>query len=989
MSEAAVVGEVIKSHVGGLEVKGVKIYEDPIVLAKYELLPGYVGEATATRLKDPHHDPMYDKIFLDKWGRRDTGTNRYGETPELVFYRAATLIADGLVANEASLNREETVEYVFHKFAAREIFPNTPFMANGGHSLVATDLEGRIQGTEDPSQYRVLSADLEQERKVREQLFACFVLGIYDSRHSIFTTLGEAADIQASVGGTGFNWSQLRPGLEPIAGTGGVTDGPVSFMGMYSVALGTTINQGGKRDGANMFMLDTNHPDIMRFIYAKREDGEIPAANMSVAIDHDFMKATQENGGGRYYRLRNPHFNPEERPHLPEFYSIDQLRQGLDFAAGNAKAKVSMLLSEDGTEILSPWLHEGMDTSYKVIGKVGEDGSILLDSHKILGHLSYSAWFNGEPGMIFTGTINDVNPVHPKHYKDALLEDRVNTGQIPKIAELVGEGAGLEDAVDFYINEVDSEGKPVNLPVGIGIIRATNPCGEKPLLPREACVLGHLNLETLVVEDLNDPTGYRFDWEKLEENTRLMYEILDNAIDQNQFTNPEIEVTQKSNRKIGLGFMGLANTLMKLELAYNSDEGREFVGKVLDKWEEISEQASHEKAERFGSYPNFQYSQHRNGPAKRNAIVRTLAPTGTTGFVAKTTGGLEPEYALFYIRQTVQGSEIHVRNRILEEKVNKYDVLRTDGERTKFFDFIEDPKEGNGTIQGFEITKAPGETGDEFVARQERLDKLKHIFVTTYDIEPMDHLRMQREVQLRVDDAISKTTNLRSNVPFGDIGEIVREAYSMGLKGLTIYRDGTRRGQPLKVSRDSVDGPQMEGDAQDLYAMLVPLIANRLKEPRPENPDPSGPTKKVETPLGNLFLTFNFETGEWGSRPHENFYKIGKSGEDVGSITEALGRAVSLGIKAGVSPWEYVEQFEGIGGHSQVGFGPDKVLSVPDAIGKAMREILEERESEDGGESTKPSGSKNNGSGNFCPECRKSLQMQEGCEKCSCGWSKC
>ncbi|MCD4759382.1 hypothetical protein K8R33_00655, partial [archaeon] len=524
-----------------------------------------------------------------------------------------------------------------------------------------------------------------------------------------------------------------------------------------------------------------------------------------------------------------------------------------------------------------------------------------------------------------------------------------------------------------------------NLPVGIGIIRATNPCGEKPLLPREACVLGHLNLETLVIEDPSNPTGYRFDWDKLEENTKLMYEILDNAIDQNQFTNPEIEKTQKSNRKIGLGFMGLANTLMKLELAYDSDEGRNFVGNILDKWVEVSEEASHEKGVKLGSYPNFKYSQHRNGPARRNAIIRTIAPTGTTGFLAQTTGGLEPEYALFYTRQTVQGSEIYIRNRILEEKVDKYDVLMTGDERIRFFDFIEDSKGGKGTIQEFKITKALGETGEEFVERQERLDKLKGIFVTTYDIEPIDHLRMQREVQLRVDDAISKTTNLRPNVPFEDIGEIVRTAYGMGLKGLTIYRDGTRKGQPLKVSKDSIDRLDDTSEVMDLYPTLVQLIEQRLSEPRPHV---GGSTKKVETPLGNLFLTFNFEKDT--GIPYENFYNIGKNGQDVGSMVEALGRAVTLGVKAGVNPLEYADQFEDIGGSTQTGFGPHKIKSVPDAIARGIRNILKEKERESREDSkTASSSSSTNGSGNFCPKCHKALHMQEGCEMCSCGWSKC
>src|SRR3989344_2405509 len=614
----AEVGRVIKDFTAD----GIKIYDSDKLIEKLRGVPSFVTDAYLARLASGETEPTYDKIVLDKWGKKDAETKKYVEIPELVFYRAAMLAADGLVTNDSSLDRDQITRQIFEKFVHRELVPNTPYMANGGHYLLAKSLEDKLGGSISPA----LMNELEQEKKVRPQLFACFVLDLYDSRKDIFHTLANAAEIQAETGGTGFNFSNLRPANEAVTGTGGISDGPVSFMAMYSNAIGITINQGGKREGANMFMLDWNHPDLMRFIYSKREDGEIPAANISVAIDHEFMQAAKSDGEERFYPLK----------------------QSLEIARMNRKAKVSLKLAENGSDVLSPDLLEGLEEEYRVIGRI-KDGVVYLDAKKVLHHLAASAWFNGEPGMIITGHINDHNPTHPRHFRDYLLEQKDQEAQ-EIVRELIeaGKQAPLETLVDQYISTKDENGRLTNLPIGVGAIRATNPCGEKPLLPNEACVLGHINLEALLVRDPNEHSGYRIDRQKLRENTLLMYEILDNAIDQNRFTNQDIEKTQKSNRKIGLGFMGLANMLYKLEIPYDSQEARQLITSLLSEWEGVSDEASFSKAEKLGAFPNFKYSHHRNGPQKRNAIVRTIAPTGTTATIMRTTGGMEPEYALAY-----------------------------------------------------------------------------------------------------------------------------------------------------------------------------------------------------------------------------------------------------------------------------------------------------------------------------------------------------
>ena len=543
----------LKPLLEGLVVDGVHIYDSERILSKLSVMPSYVSEATLNGLQDGKMSASHYKALLDKWGKRDADTKRFVETPQMIFYRTSKLAAKGLAEENEELIPELT-STVFSKFVNKEIYPNTPYMANGGHRLVAEELEQKLSAS-GQSISPGLKNELEQEKRIKEQLFACFVLDIYDSRESIFKTMGDAASIQASIGGTGFNFSNLRPANETIHGTGGITDGPIAFMTMYSHALGKAMNQGGKREGANMFMLDWNHPDIVRFIYSKSADGSVSAANISIAIDHDFMKAVKSDGEERFYPLRNPHYNQKLRPHVNEFYTEGQLKQAVDVSKMNKKATLSLLLGENGTDILSPWLPEGLDEEYRTIGKV-KDGLVYLDAKKIMRHLSFGAWFNGEPGAIITGHINDHNPTHPRNFREFLLEQK-DPEAIRIVDGLRQEDPkhSLEKIIDDYLGERDPAGKFVNYPIGVGEMRATNPCGEKPLLGNEACVLGHTNLETILDKNDSSPSGYVLNRDRFEENTRMIARILDNAIDQNYFTNSDIEITQKSNRKIGVGFM--------------------------------------------------------------------------------------------------------------------------------------------------------------------------------------------------------------------------------------------------------------------------------------------------------------------------------------------------------------------------------------------------------------------------------------------------
>jgi ribonucleoside-diphosphate reductase alpha chain len=310
----------------------------------------------------------------------------------------------------------------------------------------------------------------------------------------------------------------------------------------------------------------------------------------------------------------------------------------------------------------------------------------------------------------------------------------------------------------------------------LGVIESTNPCGEQPLLPNEACVLGSINLSRMVKEVRSSELGVRseIDYKKLEKTVWLAVRFLDDAIDANRYPMPQIEAMHKGNRKIGLGVMGWADMLIKLEIPYDSEEAlnlaREVMKFIKDKAREESERLS----EKRGVFPNFKGSIYdREGmPRVRNATTTTIAPTGTLSIIANCSSGIEPLFAIIYTR--------HVMDTILEE-VSPLFIKRAKKEGF-YSDELMKKISVKGTLRGIkEIPKAA-----------------KKLFVTAHDISPAFHIDMQAAFQEYTDNAVSKTINLPKKATKEDVKRAYLYAYSKGCKGITIYRYGTKRG-PLQL----------------------------------------------------------------------------------------------------------------------------------------------------------------------------------------------
>jgi ribonucleotide reductase alpha subunit len=995
---------------GALSNLNPEIFDAEAISVILPEFPGYVQTAAVADARG--EDPSYLKVIGDKWGSRNTATGKHVELPPMIFYRAALKAAERIAPSTNDL--EATTEMLFNKMQAREMFPNTPYMANACHSDLAEQFLPNLKTAADEGNAK--AAEMYQTvagwSKRKEQLFACFVLPVSDSRKGIFGTMADASEIQAHTGGTGFSFTKLRQANEPISKSGGNSDGPVAFMDAYSKVLGDTINQGGKRDGANMFMLAPEHPDIMRFIYSKAVDGALGGANLSVFMPDWFMeKATSESEEGQFYAIKNPHHH-ESRPEVSENTTATQIKRYAALGAGSKKVKLSLELSEDEKTVLSPHTPIDLDDQYKEIGRVNAEGEIELNARKVLRHLSYSAWANGEPGIIFDDAVNRENPTHPRNLAELALQvsekpSEFDAREFKPVFDLIGAAETTGRSIEELIMETDEDGVELYWPEGIGRMVATNPCGEKPLLPYESCVLGHVNLSKVVKKT---DKGSEIDWELLDENTRLMYHILDGAIDQNDYTLEAIESMQQLNRKIGLGFTGLADLLIQMEVPYNSEEARTLAGDIMQRMQNVSLEESEKQAEKEGAYPNFKFSMHRDNAPRRNAILTTLAPTGTTGTACKVRGyGCEPEYALSFFRTTAQGTQMLLLNPYLEEKLGKYPIF-TDAIKGKegLLEFLGDTAQGNGSIQSFELSQEEGESDGSFERRNANLDTLKEILRVSGDVSPRDHILMQAGLQESVEDAISKTINFNSGVTVEDVEAAYVLAWESKVKGTTFYRDGTRKGQPISVSLDVEDeAGRLEGLVSQLDALpkeekleaMAKLVHWRLEEDKAGHV--MGPQERIKTPWGVLFANAGDEyiPGN-GAVPYQCFFTLGKSGGDVSAMTEGFGRLVSSLLKIGV-PYEYIiDQLEGIGGATQEGFGQNRVASLPDGIAKVLGQTLKVKEElkdglsgKEGSKKAKAAAKKKakKANGNICPVpgCGKPLRMTEGCEKCDCGYSRC
>jgi ribonucleoside-diphosphate reductase alpha chain len=364
-----------------------------------------------------------------------------------------------------------------------------------------------------------------------------------------------------------------------------------------------------------------------------------------------------------------------------------------------------------------------------------------LGAGQVLEAIASSSWQTGDPGIIFIDRVNEANPT-------------------PRL----------------------------------GAIEATNPCGEQPLLPYESCNLGSINI-SLLVEDGD------FDWVRLGELVELGVRFLDDVIDANRFPLPEIEEITRGNRKIGLGVMGLAQALIKLGIRYDSEPALEKAHQLMQFISERAIEASEELGRQRGSFPNFEGSvwQERGHDAMRNATVTTIAPTGTISVIAGTTSGIEPLFAVSFVRDVMEGVHLLETNSEFEAAARQQGIYSEE----LMMDIARD-----GGIQGIEAIP----------------DDIKNLFVTALDIEPEWHLRMQAAFQKHVDNAVSKTINLPRDAGIGEVHQALVRAWELGLKGVTVFRYGSKKQQVLYLSgdKDSIEGEHVRVGAD--YAGGCPAV---------------------------------------------------------------------------------------------------------------------------------------------------------------------
>jgi len=570
----------------------------------------------------------------------------------------------------------------------------------------------------------------------------------------------------------------------------------------------------------------------------------------------------------------------------PDILGFIKCKADGDFANFN----ISVALTEKFMEAVKA------GTEYDLINPRTKEVAGQLDAREVYDLIIDMAWETGDPGIIFIDRINRDNPT-------------------PHLGE----------------------------------IESTNPCGEQPLLPYEACNLGSVNLSKMVVPGEGGP---EVDWDRLGDIVHRGIRFLDDVIEVNNYPLPEIGELARGNRKVGLGVMGWADMLIKMGVAYDSEEGVALGEKVMGFIDAEAHAASRKLAEERGAFPNFEgsiYDTPEGGPM-RNATVTTIAPTGTLSIIANCSSGVEPLFAVSYVRTVMDNDRLIEVNPLFEEMAVKGGFYSRE-----LMQLIAD----HGSVHG--IDDVPYD--------------VQKVFVTAHDIAPVWHIKMQASFQRHCDNAVSKTVNFESDATAEDVRMVYDLAYEAGVKGVTIYRDGSKEGQVLTTGKTAKAG------AVDAAAVGAGEIA-----PRPRPSVTMGRTEKIQTGCGNLYVTVNWD--EQGIC--EIFTSMGKSGGCAASQSEALSRLISTALRAGVDTDAVVKQLRGIRCPSPAWAEGGKVLSCADGVGIVLEhaaEFMATGEVMSG--VTKHTDALDNLSG-ACPECGSTLEHESGCAVCrSCGYSKC
>ncbi|OGY46034.1 MAG: ribonucleoside-diphosphate reductase, adenosylcobalamin-dependent [Candidatus Buchananbacteria bacterium RIFCSPHIGHO2_01_FULL_39_8] len=568
------------------------------------------------------------------------------------------------------------------------------------------------------------------------------------------------------------------------------------------------------------------------------------------------------------------------------------------------------------------------DEEYDIINPRDGKGVSKLKAKEVWDKIVDHAWLNGDPGVVFIDTINKFNPT--PH---------------------------------------------------IGQIESTNPCGEQPLLPYESCNLGSINLSKFIEEG-------NINWERLGEVVKVAIQFLDDVIDMNQYPIKEIHDMTHGNRKVGLGVMGWADLLIQLGIPYNSQEALDLAEKVMKFIKNKADSASVALSKAKGVFPNFEDSIYdtADSPGIRNATRTTIAPTGTLSIIAASSSGIEPLYAIAYVRKSHIGRKGDDWIELIE--VNPY------------FEKIAKEK---GFYSKEMMEKVAKESSIQHIDGIP--ESVKRVFVTAHDVSPEWHVRMQAAFQRYVDNAVSKTINFPNSATRENVAKAYLLAYETGCKGITIYRDGSRDVQVLTTGKSTKEKVE---PAKPLYKRERPTMMR-------------GTTYKVKTSYGDLYVTINDD--EEGN-PFEVFANIGKAGGFFAAKSEAICRLISLALRSGIPAEEVIKQIKGIRGPMPSWSDGGMILSLPDAISQIMERHISREQPKLGLEYHAPTkvskeslskpvaaanpgnpGNLGNHNGNGlnlnrsiadygtapeCPECGNVLEISEGCLKCqACGYSKC
>lgn len=481
----------------------------------------------------------------------------------------------------------------------------------------------------------------------------------------------------------------------------------------------------------------------------------------------------------------------------------------------------------------------------------------------------------------------------------------------------------------------------------LGPIEATNPCGEQPLYSFDVCNLGSIYLKYFVKNS-------QVDWAGLERVAKLAVRFLDSVIERNPFPLPQIREMAISIRRIGLGVGGWADMLIQLGVPYDSQEAVDLAEKVMEFiWTKACD-ASQELAAERGAFPLIGESIYREAVPRRNCAVTTIAPTGTTGIIADASTGIEPLFAVAFKHK--------VKDQHLDREMNFFNPLfeKYAAGKSWYSDEVKDKIAGAGTVAHIE----------------EIPEDIRRVFATAHDIAYSWHVKMQAAFQKYTDNAVSKTINLPNTATVDDVKNAYLLAYETGCMGITVYRDGCKDVQVLNLGTKATNGHAVPAPVEIL--------------PRPIKVE--GATYKIETPLGRAYITVNQDKD---GNPYEVFISVGKAGSEVAAMAEAIGRLISTTLRFGNHKpardraREIVDQLHGIGGGSAVGFGVNKVRSLPDAVAKAIAMHFGLNEVKLSAE--EPAGENKKIKRDLCPGCgAAAFVFEEGCSKCySCGYSKC